>query len=119
MEATIRETGEQGVLLALKDSMAAAQERRRNAQLVAEINTMTAENERLTHIIAHLEKENATYRKELKRYRKQHFEAYRKYIAGEKMTEDEKIGRITRYLIAFAAGMISIMALTMAVMVVF
>ncbi len=82
----------------------------RNRQLMAELD-------RKDGIIKLKNLEIVELRKANRAYRRQHMAAYEKYLCGQRGSDNDKIARMTKYLIAFTIGMVSIMALTMMVMI--
>lgn len=121
---TIKEAGAEGVVLAFQDSMQAAKMSREVKALeerLAESNLrnrqLMAELDRKDRDIKLLKREIAEQRKLNRDYRRQHMAAYEKYLCGQREGDNDKIARMTKYLIAFTIGMVSIMALTMMTMI--
>ena len=79
---------------------------------------LEGENARLKREIALRDAEIADLRKEVKAYRKQHLEAYGKYLEGQREDLNSKGARWQRYMVAFTLGMVSIMTLTIMAMVI-
>lgn len=121
---TIKEAGAEGVALAFQDSMQAAKMSRQVAELekrLADSNLrnrqLLAELDRKDGIIKLRDREISCLKKANRAYRRQHMAAYEKYLCGQRESDNDKAARLTKYLIAFTVGMVSIMALTMMTMI--
>ena len=78
---------------------------------------MEKEAERLRMEISLRDAEIADLRREVRTYRRQHLEAYGKYLEGQREDLNSKGARWQRYMVAFTLGMVSIMVLTVMTMV--
>ena len=81
------------------------------------LEELKGEAQRLQMEISLRDAEIADLRKEVKAYRKQHLEAYGKYLEGQREDLNSKGARWQRYMVAFTLGMVSIMVLTIMTMV--
>ena len=70
-------------MLALKDSMQAAQMSKVNDELRAQIATLKAQNATLTRKLREQDTQLTRCRKDLKWYRKRHMEAYAKILCND------------------------------------
>ncbi|MBR3503833.1 MAG: hypothetical protein IKO07_06265 [Clostridia bacterium] len=121
---TVKEAGVEGVVLAFQDSMQAAKMSREVKTLeekLAESNLrnrqLLAELDRKDGIIKLRDREISCLKKANRAYRRQHMAAYEKYLCRQREGDNDKIARMTKYLIAFTIGMVSIIALTMMAMI--
>ena len=96
--------------------MAEEAEKKREAQNEM-LEELQGEAARLKAEISLRDAEIADLRKEVRAYRKQHLEAYGKYLEGQREDLNSKGARWQRYMVAFTLGMVSIMVLTVMTMV--